>query len=214
MKKLLNKELKLAIIPLTWFFLAASLMTLIPGYPILLGSFFVCLGLFQTFITFRESNDILYTALLPVKKRDAVKAKYLMVLFFECLSFLLMCILTALRMTVLAGAKPYVTNFLMNPNPIYLGFVLLVFLTFNLIFVGGFFRTAYKVGGPFIAFIIVAMLIVAVSESLHHIPGLVFLHTPSGEKLGLQWIVFGIALTVFALGTFLSERKSKKRFES
>ncbi|MBO4411524.1 MAG: ABC-2 transporter permease [Lachnospiraceae bacterium] len=213
MKNLLIKELKLAVSPLSWFFLAASFMTLIPGYPILLGSFFVCLGLFQTFQTYRESNDILFTALLPIRKADAVKAKYCTVLFFECLSFLVMSVLTLLRMTLLSGASAYTTNFLMNPNPVYLGFVLLVYLAFNAVFVGGFFRTAYQIGKPFIAFIIVSMLLVAVSESLHHIPGLEFLHTTSGERLGLQFAVFGIALAVFLGGTFLSEKKAERRFE-
>lgn len=214
MSNLLHKELKLAVSPLSWFFLAAAVMTLIPGYPILLGSFFVCLGLFQTFQTFREANDILYTTLLPIRKRDAVRAKFLTVLFFEGLSFLFMSVFTVLRMTVLSSASPYITNFLMNPNPVYLAFVLLVFLSFNVVFVGGFFKTAYKIGKPFILFIIIAMLLVAVSESLHHIPGLEFLHTPSGEKLGLQFAVLGAAAVLFIGGTFLSEKASEKRFES
>ena len=213
MKNLLRKELKLAVAPITWFFLAASVMTLIPGYPILLGSFFVCLGLFQTFQLNREANDILYTVLLPIRKKDAVKAKYLTVLLFEGLSFLLMCGFTALRMTLLSSAEAYLTNFLMNPNPVYLAFVLLVFLSFNVIFVGGFFNTAYKVGVPFIVFIAVAMVIVAVSEALPHIPGLEFLHTTSGERLGLQFLIFGAAALLFIAGTFLSERISEKRFE-
>ena len=214
MKNLLNKELKLAVLSLTWFFLAASFMTLIPGYPILLGSFFLCLGLFQSFLSYRESNDILYTTLLPIKKKDAVKAKYLVVLFFEGIAFAVMSLLTVLRMTLLADAAPYVTNFLMNPNPVYLAFVLMIFLAFNVIFVGGFFKTAYKVAAPFIVFIIAAMLLVAVSETLHHVPGLEFLHTTRGEKLGVQFTVLGAALLLFLGGTLLSERKSEKRFEA
>ena len=35
MKKLLTKELKLFAAPLTYFFIAFALMTLLPGYPIL-----------------------------------------------------------------------------------------------------------------------------------------------------------------------------------
>ena len=42
MKNLLKKELKLAASPLTWLFLVAAFMTMIPGYPILVGAFFVC----------------------------------------------------------------------------------------------------------------------------------------------------------------------------
>ena len=70
MNKLLKKELRLTAAPITYFFLAFALMTLIPGYPILVGGFFITLGIFYTFQMARESNDILYTALLPCKKQD------------------------------------------------------------------------------------------------------------------------------------------------
>ena len=69
MNKLLKKELRLTAAPITYFFLAFALMTLIPGYPILVGGFFITLGIFYTFQMARESNDILYTALLPCKSR-------------------------------------------------------------------------------------------------------------------------------------------------
>ena len=40
MKRLLHKELRLSAAPVTYYFLAFALMTLIPGYPILVGGFF------------------------------------------------------------------------------------------------------------------------------------------------------------------------------
>ena len=49
MKNLVRKDLRLAVIPLTWIFLAAALLTLVPGYPILLSAFFICLGIFYSF---------------------------------------------------------------------------------------------------------------------------------------------------------------------
>lgn len=214
MRFLLNKELKLAVSPLTWMFLLGAFMTLLPGYPILLSAFFVCLGIFYSFQGYRESNDILYTALLPIRKADAVRAKYLIVLFFQGLAFLVICVLTVLRMTVLSNAGAYLSNFLNNPNPVYLAFVLMVFLSFNTFFVCGFFRTAYKFGWPFIGFVAAAVLLVFLSEILPHVPGLEFLHSTSGERLGLQFVVFGIAVLVFAIGTSLAEHTAEKRFES
>ena len=76
MKNLLNKELRLAASPLSYIFLVAALMTLLPGYPILMGAFFICLGVFQSFKYARESNDVLYSVLLPVKKSDFVRSKF------------------------------------------------------------------------------------------------------------------------------------------
>ena len=213
MKSLLEKELRLATSPLAWLFLSFAAMTLLPGYPILMGSFFVCLGLFQSFQMAREGNDILYTALLPVRKADAVKAKYVSVCFFQLLSFLLMALFTLLRMTALSASPVYESNAMMNANPVFLAFVLLVFAAFNLLFVGGFFRTAYKFGGPFIGFAAAATLLVLVGESLHHFPALRFLHTPGGERLGLQGLILLLAALVYAAVTLISERQAERNFE-
>ena len=212
MRNLLEKELRLATSPLAWLFLLFSVMTFLPGYPILMGCFFVCLGLFQSFQAARESGDVLYTVLLPVRKADAVKAKYVSVCFFELLALLLMGLFTAVRMTVLAAAPVYQQNVMMNATPVFLAFAAWIFALFNWIFVGGFFRTGYKIGKPFVCFVVAAMLMVGLAETLHHLPPLRFLHAPGGERLGLQLAVLLAALLLSAAVTLLSERASERRF--
>lgn len=212
MKNLLNKELRLAAHPLSFLFLAFALMTLIPGYPILVGSFFVCLGLFQTFQNGREANDVLYTVLLPVEKRDAVRARYLFVCAIQLTALVLMGVLTVLRMALLRDAPPYVNNPMMNANPVYLAWAALVFALFNAAFVGPFFKTAYKFGKPFVTFIVLSMLLIGVAEALHHFPGLTFLN--GTERLPLQCLFLLIALAVYAAVTLLSCRRAMARFEA
>ena len=212
MKNLLIKETRLFASILSWLFLAFAFMTLIPGYPILLGSFFVCLGIFQSFQTVRETNDVLYTVLLPVDKGDAVRAKYIFVCFIEILAWLLMAALTALRMTVLADAAAYVGNPLMDANLVYLAYAAVVFALFNALFLGGFFKTGYKLGMPFVFFIIAAMLTVGVAETLHHIPGLEFLN--GNDALGAQGAILAAGLAVYVLVTWASCRASRRRFET
>ena len=157
MKSLLYKELKLSSLAVTYFFIAFGLMTFLPGYPILLGSFFVCMGIFYSFQFSRESNDPLFTVLLPVAKTDAVRAKFLFVLVVQGLSFLLMTICTLVRMTLLSRAAVYEQNLLSNANLFYLGFCLVMFGLFNLIFVRGYYKTAYKIGVPFIVYCAVTL---------------------------------------------------------
>ena len=213
MTNLLKKEFKLAASPLSWIFLAAALMTLLPGYPILMGAFFVCFGVFHSFQNAREANDVLFTVLLPVRKADFVRAKYAFTCFIQLLGFVLMAVLTVLRMTALAGGKPYVGNALMNATPLFLAFALLIFTAFNVFFLGGFFRTAYKLGLPFLSFGIAAFVLIALGEALHFLPGLKFFNAPAGERLGLQFALLGIAAVIYALGTVLSCRGSMARFE-
>ena len=80
MKKLLYKEMKLSANSLSYWFIAFSAMTMIPRYPILVGSFFICLGIFYTYQQIREYEDITSTVMLPVKKNDVVTSKYQFVL--------------------------------------------------------------------------------------------------------------------------------------
>ena len=213
MTKLLNKEFRLACSPLSWIFLIAAGMTMLPGYPILMGAFFVCFGVFHSFQNAREANDVLYTVLLPVRKRDFVRAKFAFTCCIQLLGFVLMAALTALRMTALAGGPAYVGNALMNATPLFLAFSLLIFTAFNVFFLGGFFRSGYKIGIPFLCFGIATLLLIFIGEALHFIPGLKFFNAPAGERLGLQFALLGGAAAVCAVGTALSCRVSMERFE-
>ena len=152
MNALLRKEMRLSASVLSYLFIAFGIMTLLPGYPILCGAFFVTLGLFHSFQNAREANDIVYSALLPIAKHDVVKGKYQFSMMIETAAFLVMVILTIVRMTVLSDAEAYRENALMNANLFYLGMVLVVFGLFNMVFIGGFFKTAYKLS-PFITYI-------------------------------------------------------------
>ena len=211
--KLVCKELKLATSPLTWFFLAFGFMTLIPGYPIALGAFFVCLGLFQSVQLYREANDILYSALLPIPKKDVVTAKYLVTVMFQLIALAVMILLTVLRLTALRSAAPYVENALLPANLTYLGVVLLIFAMYNVIFLGGFFKTAYKFGKPFIVFIVATMLLVGLAEVLWHVPGCAFLGAAAGPGLRRQLPVLLACAVIFIAGTLVSLKVSQRRFE-
>jgi AbrB family looped-hinge helix DNA binding protein len=55
---------------------------------------FCTLGIYQSFQSAREANDILYSALLPVAKHDVVKGKYQFVMTVELCGFALITVLT------------------------------------------------------------------------------------------------------------------------
>ena len=212
MRKLLYKEMKLSANPLSYWFITFSAMTMIPRYPILVGSFFICLGIFYTYQQVREYDDITYTVMLPVRKKDVVSAKYLFVLLIELIAFVLCALLTIIRMKFLGNAAPYVTNQLMNANATYLGYLLAVFASFNGIFLAGFFKTAYKIGKPFILFCVAGSIIIFMGEVLHHILGLENLNDPANLSI-LQVAILAIGITVFMLCTWFSYQKAVKDFE-
>ena len=213
MKNLLIKELRLAASPLSYFFIASALLSFIPGYPILLGAFFTTLGIFYSFQTTRENNDIAYSLLLPVAKSDVVRSKFAFTVCIELCSFCVMAAVTLIRMTVMKDAPAYVSNALMCANLTFLGFALLIFGLFNLCFVRGFFRTAWYFGKPFILYCVVSMLVIGIAETLHHLPGLGELNAFGFDHVGPQAAVFAAGLAAFALLTCAAVRGSVRSFE-
>lgn len=213
MRNILLKECKLSASPLSFPFILFGLMFFLPGYPVLCGVFFVTLGIFQSYQNAREANDMVFSALLPISKRDVVKGKYLFTCVIELCGILLMAAAAVVRMTVLSDAPVYRSNAMMNANLFALGMAFVGFGLFNLIFVGGFFKTAYKFGRPFVGYILAVFLMICVAEALHHVPGLAFLNAFGTEHLAVQLLLLGLGAAFYLAVTLLSCKKACKRFE-
>ena len=188
-------------------------MFLFPGYPILCGAFFSTLGLFKSFEYAREANDIVFSALLPISKQDVVKGRYCFVCLIELCTSLFAAISVLFRMTVLSETVAYRNNALMNANLFALGAVFFIFGIFNLIFVGGFFKTAYRLGKPFIEYMIAAFLCITVFETLHHIPELEQLNAFGIENIVLQMLMLICGIALWFLMTVISYWRACLNFE-
>ena len=201
MGKILLKEMKLSASILSYVFIVFGLMFLLPGYPVLCGAFFTTLGIYQSFQNTRET------------KEDVVRGKYLFVCLIELCSALLMTLIAVLRMTVSADSPVYRENALMNANGFALGTAFVLFGLFNAIFVGGFFRTVYRIGKPFIIYIVVNFVVIAVAEALHHFPGLSALNAFGTDAFGLQMGLLILGMSIYVVLTYISFRKSCSRLE-
>lgn len=213
MRNILRKEMRLSASPLSYLFIVFALMFLLPGYPVLCGAFFVTMGIFQSFQTANEANDIVFSALLPIRKRDVVTGKYLFVCFIELCGLLLMLAAVLVRMGPLGDAPAYRSNALMNANFFALAGALCIFALFNALFLGVFFRTAYRVGRAFVLYVAAVFPVIIVFEALHHIPGLESLNAFGTGHLGLQLLLFAVGALVFAAVTLLSWSGSCRSFE-
>lgn len=213
MKTLLNKEARLGTPLLTYCFLAFALLTFCPGYPILLGSFFTCLGIFQAYQLMVTNHDLLFSLLLPVSKKEIVKAKFILAILIQVIAFLLMTIVALVRMNFLSQNIVYQQNQLMAANYLFLAFTLLIFAEFNWYFLRGFFRTGYYLLRPFIYFSIAAMITIVAAETLHHLPGLAFLNSSRG-LMGIQLICLFLSLFIYVLLTFAAYKKAIRSFNN
>lgn len=214
MKNLLYKELKLFLGPLNCIFLAFPLMVFIPGgYPLLVSSFFIMMGVFISFQIAREHHDTLYTVLLPISKGDSVKARYISITFIQIIAFVLYAIFITIRLLLLSSLEAYKVANLMPGNITLLGFVLMSFAMFNVIFIPEFYKTAYYYAKPFVLFIIADFVLVIIEEALGFVPGLEVLKAQQGSGLIIQLIILLIGLVVYVLSTYFGYKISRNRFE-
>ena len=72
-------------------------MYFIPSYPNYVGPFYITLAIMMTFALNQSSHDILYTVLLPVRKIDTVKARFLYCGLLEILALVFAAIALAVR---------------------------------------------------------------------------------------------------------------------
>ena len=93
MSKLLYKEFRLCMQPLVLIFFLFVLMLLIPSYPYTIMGFFICNGLFYSFTQSIADNDTLFTLLLPVSKKDAVRGKLWFMLLVQ-LALVVLCVIS------------------------------------------------------------------------------------------------------------------------
>ncbi len=211
MKNLLYKEFKLATHPTTFIFLSFSLMMLIPSYPYYVSFFYTTLSLFFIFLSGRENKDIFYTVTLPIRKRDAVKARCWMVAIIE-----LVQIVFSIPFAVISAAiNPRGNLAGIDANVAFFGLVFLMFALFNIIFIPTFYKTAFRAGTAFIFGSIAITLYILVAESLVWIPSPLktYLDTnvPGTAMRQLPLLIAGFS--VWTLTMLFVYKKSASNFE-
>ena len=208
---LLKKEWKLVMMPVPLLFLFLSALVLIPNYPYYVTFFYTTLGIFLMMQSARENRDLYYMALLPVTKREMVKARFSLVLTIEMLQ-VLVCIPFLLIRASYADLKNAVG---IEANVAFLGFSFVLLGLFNRIFFPMHYKNAYDLGKPFVVSSIALALGMVILETLQH--ALPYLNDvcdsyAAADQLRQIPVLLG-GLLVFALLTRRSFTCSVRRFE-
>ena len=213
MKNLLYKEFRLAIHPSVYLFFLLSALLLVPSYPYYVSFFYLMLGVFLTFKTNRAENDIFYSALLPVRKGDVVRARILAVAILELVNLLIAVPFAILSVKINpAGGN----NAGIEPNVAFFGLSFLMYGGFNFIFFPIFYKTGRSEGKAFLWSGVFTLLYIAVAESLaQYIPSPVSAYLDTAERAAqlrqLPVLLGGFVL--WAVLTLLSAKRSAERFE-
>ena len=210
MKALLSKQLRLNCHPMTLVFLMAGVFLLIPNYPYTVSFFYVTLGIFFMFQNAREQRDADFCAILPIRKRDGVKAACLFTVLVEVTAAVL-----AIPFAVLsAHINPIGTNQAgMDANASLFALALILMGLFNRIFLPGFFKTGYKVGGPFLKASVVMTLVVICDIVLAHLPGLEWLDQTDAASCIRQLPLLAAGVIIFAALSLWAYRRAAVLYE-
>lgn len=210
MKTLLYKQLRLACHPMTPVFCLSGIMLLIPNYPYSVAFFYVTLGLFFTFLNMREQKDIYYSALLPLRKRDTVRAAVAFTVLVELLSV----VITALFCLLSAKLQPGKDNAVgMDANLMLLGAGFVLYGVFNLVFFICLYRSGYKVGAAYLKANLALWPMMLLAEALPHFPSLMWLNRVDTQANLRQIPILLFGMAVFAVLTILAYRRSARLYE-
>lgn len=209
MSDLLYKELRLAAHPQLFVFTFLGILVIVPAYPYGMVFLFGCLGPFITFMYGRETNDIYYTALLPVKKRDIVKSKCALVVLAQVAQLLISLPFALLRVGLLPEGNPAG----IEANVAYYGFGLIIYTIFNMLFLTHFFKSGHNVGTAFLLAVIPATLGVLAMEIMIHVPKLAWLDSVEPAMMLRQLPILFMGLATYVLGTVATYKIAVNRFD-
>ena len=212
MIKLFKKEIALVIHPTAYIFLALSMMLIIPNYPYYVIFFYTGLAIFFTCLNGRENNDILYSAMLPISKKEIVKSRFCLVILLE-----IMQILLAIPFAIIRQKMNVPSNQVgMEANIALFGFSLIMLGIFNMVFFLIYYKDVRKVGVAFVKSSIAVFLYIAIIETCVHIIPFFknYLDTKDTFYITYKLLILGLGIIIYTIMTVITYKKAVKLFEN
>ena len=223
MKHLFYKDLKLCLpVQVPLFFLFAG-MVLIPAYPYLVACFFTCNSIFYMFNQSAANNDMLFTALLPASKEQAVRSRIRFVVVIQMIMFLLLIPMILLSHRLNPQGNPAGTDATLT----LLAGALVLFTVFNGVFIPAFYRDEHKAGKNFLCstlavfawIILFEGFMIAAGAARGAVPFMNWVAEnldayPATDKAWhVQLIALAAGALIYGAGTWITARRAVRIFE-
>ena len=224
MKSLLYKEFRLAMHPLCYVFaLVFPCMILIPNFPLFIGTLYIIPGFTILFLGSnkgKQSNDLFYTALLPIRKKDIVKGRMASVMAMEIMALAMMAILFPLKLVIeqsMDTKSPFTTDGIVT----CFAFALIGYMFVNMIYFFMFYKSGRSVTAPtligtfsYVIYILIFTSILPAINPEDHSPVLPgYYHAFMDINLGIQFVYLVVALIIYVVGNILIVKQASKELE-
>lgn len=208
--KLLYKELALAAHPTSIIFAFLGCLVIVPAYPYTVIFMFGCLAPYLTFQYARETNDLWYTALLPISRKESVQGKYMLILSIQLCQLLIAIPSVFLRKILEVENNPVG----IDATLAWFGFGLMIYGVFDLVFFPAYYKNGYKAGRAFVIAATPMLLMMTAAEGSVRIPQLAWLDSYAMPDLMQQIPVFLIGILCYGCFVTFAYKISLKRFEN
>jgi hypothetical protein len=211
LKDLMLKELRLNWHPGQWLFLFLACLLLIPEWVYYIAFLYIFIMLMVVVQSDKANGDLVFTALLPVRKRDIVAARMWTIVGWELVYLAVAAVCAAVRMRF----YPTENGAAMNTNLAFFGTVFIIYAVFNAIFIPGSYKRPYRMLWPLLGGAIIAMVLGAVMDTLPlFISSIGRLFNDNGlGHLPYQLAVLVVGIVVYAGSILWAGKKAMANFE-
>lgn len=214
MKNLLYKEFRLSLNPLYFIFVLMGAMMMIPEYNYYVLFIYTAMVVINNiFTTGKVNKDVEYTSMLPICKRDVVKARFLSIVIYQLINIFVAAVFATVANIVYGNGE--------NPggidrNVAFFGLVFVMMGAFNMAYLTAFYKTANKILRAVIFGMTALVVCIGVFETTaQYVSSPVSMYldasTPQGMVMQIPVLAFGII--VYAVLNIFAYRISAKRFE-
>jgi ABC-2 type transport system permease protein len=211
LKDLLYKELRLNWHPGEWAFLLLAGLVLIPQWLYYIAFIYIFIQVMIVVQTDKANNDLIFTTLLPVRKKDIVTARTWAIVGWQVVYIALAAACAAIRLRF----YPMNNTTSMNTNLAFFGTVFLMYGIFNAIFLPGTYKRPYRMLWPLLGGAIIAVAVAAILDSLPlFVPAVSRLFNDNGlGHLPYQMATLLVGMAAFVGATFWANRKAAANLE-
>ncbi len=211
LRHLIHKELRLSTHPALLSFLLLPALVLLPQWLYYIAFIYVYILIMIIAQTDKANNDLIFTALLPVRKRDIVTARTCVIVGWELAYIVVAAVCTVVRLWF----YPMDNTVSMNANLAFYGTAFLMYAIFNAIYVPGSYKRPYRMLWPLLGGSLISLVFTAaVNTVVVAVPAVAGLFNDrTWGHLPYQLAAFVVGLAAFAGATLWANKKAAANLE-
>lgn len=214
MYNLVMKDLKLGIQPIFLVFpILLGMLMLIPSWVyFLVPMYFFWITVPNMFGNFKTQNDLMFTSMMPVTKKDIVKARVSVIVILEILHIGFAVIFGLVHDLVYSHLN--ITYYFFAPSMGFWGLCMVMMAIFNIFLIPLYYKTAYKFSWALFSATGSAMLFAGIVQWLGiQIKSISdIFNVTIADHIALHASILAAGIVIFAAFTLIAYRIAARRF--